>query len=141
VDAQDTYFQVFNQRIRDFCVNPHTGALYMALNGSSYPGSGPNIIKEFRNLAYTNTSVLNHEPEQNIVVYPNPVSNELSLNFSATFMGSTLEVINFNGQVVNTSLVNNATMKWDVQDWAAGNYFVRCSSPKGTVTKTFVVSH
>jgi hypothetical protein len=49
--------------------------------------------------------------------------------------------INFNGQVVNTSLVNNVTMKWDVQDWAAGNYFVRCTSPKGTVTKTFVVSH
>jgi hypothetical protein len=113
----------------------------MALNGSSYPGSGPNIIKEFRNLAYTNTSVLGHEPEQNITVFPNPVSNELALNFSPTFMGSTVEVIGFNGQTVSSSTVNNETMKWNVQDWAAGSYFVRCSSSKGTVTKTFVVAH
>jgi glucose/arabinose dehydrogenase len=140
-DAQDTYFQVFNQRIRDFCVNPHTGALYMALNGSSYPGSGPNIIKEFRNLNYTNTSVLNHAPAQNIVVYPNPVSNELTLNFSDSFIGSKVEIINFNGQLVNETQVVSSNMKWNAEEWAAGNYFVRCASPKGTITKTFVVSH
>jgi hypothetical protein len=122
-------------------VNPHTGALYMALNGSSYPGSGPNIIKEFRNLAYTNTSVLNHAPAQNIVVYPNPVSNELTLNFSDSFIGSKVEIINFNGQLVNETQVVSSNMKWNAEQWAAGNYFVRCASSKGTITKTFVVSH
>lgn len=50
--SEDQYFSNFNQRVRDVCVNPVTGAVYMALNGGSYPGSGPNEIKEFRNLAY-----------------------------------------------------------------------------------------
>lgn len=40
------------QRIRDICVNPHTGAVYVALNGANWPGEGPNVIKEYRNDAY-----------------------------------------------------------------------------------------
>jgi glucose/arabinose dehydrogenase len=50
--SEDQYFASFNQRVRDVCVNPVTGSVYMALNGGSYPGSGPNEIKEFRNLDY-----------------------------------------------------------------------------------------
>jgi len=50
--SEDQYFSNFNQRIRDVCVNPITGAVYMALNGGNYPGSGPNEIKEFRNYDY-----------------------------------------------------------------------------------------
>ena len=41
-------FSEFNQRVRDVAVNPITGALYLALNGPSYGGNGPNVIKEFR---------------------------------------------------------------------------------------------
>lgn len=40
------------QRIRDICVNPHTGAVYVALNGAGWPGQGPNVIKEYKNDAY-----------------------------------------------------------------------------------------
>ena len=36
----------FNQRIKDIAVN-YTGAFYLAFNGTQYPGSPPNIIKEF----------------------------------------------------------------------------------------------
>ena len=32
----------------DVAVNPYTGAIYLALNGPSYTGNGPNLIKEFR---------------------------------------------------------------------------------------------
>ena len=52
VISEDQYFSSFNQRVRDVCINPITGAVYMALNGGNYPGSGPNVIKEFRNLDY-----------------------------------------------------------------------------------------
>ena len=30
-------------RLRDLCVNPHDGSIYVATNGSSYPGFGPNL--------------------------------------------------------------------------------------------------
>jgi glucose/arabinose dehydrogenase len=52
VESEDQYFSSLNQRVRDVCINPITGAVYIALNGGSYPGSGPNMIKEFRNFDY-----------------------------------------------------------------------------------------
>ena len=52
VTGETQWFASYGQRIRDVAVNPYTGAVYLAFNGPSYPGSGPNIIKEFRNLAY-----------------------------------------------------------------------------------------
>ncbi len=52
VTGETQWFASYGQRIRDVAVNPYTGAVYLAFNGPSYPGSGPNIIKEFRNLDY-----------------------------------------------------------------------------------------
>ena len=52
VTGETQWFASYGQRIRDVAVNPTTGAVYLAFNGPSYPGSGPNIIKEFRNLDY-----------------------------------------------------------------------------------------
>ncbi len=49
----DKFLASLNERIRDICVNPHTGAVYIALNGADYPGVAPNIIKEFKNRNYT----------------------------------------------------------------------------------------
>lgn len=48
VTSEDSYFDNFG-RLRDVCINPHNGALYIATNGGSYPGSGPNQIVEFLN--------------------------------------------------------------------------------------------
>ena len=52
VTGETQWFASYGQRIRDVAVNPYTGAVYLAFNGPSYPGSGPNIIKEFRNMDY-----------------------------------------------------------------------------------------
>ena len=52
VTNETQHFASYGQRLRDVAVNPTTGAVYVAFNGSSYPGSGPNVIKEFRNLDY-----------------------------------------------------------------------------------------
>ena len=45
VTGEDQFFSSFNQRVRDVAVNPYTGSVYVAFNGTSYPGNGPNIIK------------------------------------------------------------------------------------------------
>lgn len=52
VTKNEKFLSSLNERIRDICVNPYTGAVYVALNGPNYPGQGPNVIKEYRNLKY-----------------------------------------------------------------------------------------
>jgi hypothetical protein len=138
VDAEDTYFQSFNRRIRDLCVNPHNGALYVAFNGPSYPGSGPNAIKEFSNLAFVGVNNVDAKT-QSIELFPNPVEDSANLVFSPTFLGSTYQVFNYTGQMVLESKVDQTQMTLDVSALTQGNYFLTCTSAQGTVSRTFVV--
>ncbi len=51
ITSEDQYFTNFG-RLRDVCINPETGCIYIATNGSQYPGTTPNCILEYCNLAY-----------------------------------------------------------------------------------------
>jgi len=139
VHPQDSYFSSFNLRIRDLCVNPYTGALYVAFNGASYPGSGPNTIKEFRNLAFNSTQDGHREALQEITVFPNPASEKINLTFSESFLGEQVEVFSFKGEIVYSGKVTQTNLSVDCSTYAAGSYFLRASSSLGTISRTFVV--
>jgi hypothetical protein len=140
VDSEDQYFASFNRRIRDICVNPNTGAVYVAFNGTQYPGAGPNMIKEFRNMAFVPSNVANLNAEQSMSVFPNPVNANATLTFSESFIGSSYAVYAFNGQKVAENKITATQQTLDCSAFGVGNYFIKASSDKGTITKTFVVS-
>jgi glucose/arabinose dehydrogenase len=133
----DAFFQSFNKRLRDLCVNPHDGSLYVALNGAQYPGSGPNIIKKFKNEAWVGVQSI--ETSENVMVYPNPTSNALNVQFSSNQMGGTFQIYSFTGSLVQEGLINATSMTIDVQNWEAGSYFIVSNATVGTTSKTFVV--
>ena len=138
IESEDQYFSEFNQRVRDICVNPNTGAVYVALNGPGYPGNGPNIIKEFVNEAYLSveeTTTLS----QNVKVYPVPATADLTMEFSDDFLGTSFQVISFDGRVVGRFVVAENRVRMNVSDWAAGQYYLSATTEKGTITRTFVV--
>lgn len=139
IESEDQYFSSFNQRVRDVCVNPHNGAVYIALNGASYPGVGPNMIKEFRNLDFITDSIPESIKIQKIDLWPNPAQNELNLKFSESFIGTSFKIISFQGQDVRAFKVDNIEMKIDISYLAQGTYYVKANSYLGTVTRTFVV--
>lgn len=139
IESEDQYFSEFNQRIRDICVNPHTGAVYVAFNGVSYPGSGPNIIKEFVNEAYVSVNNLESDAAPALGVFPNPVDNRGTLEFDESFIGGKFTILSFEGKVVDERFVEDSTMNFDASEWAPGQYFVRVKSAFGVATQTFVV--
>lgn len=125
-------------RIRDVAVNPHTGAVYIATNGPSYPGSGPNRIIEYRNMAYQPVSVTTvNTPDRFVRILPNPVGEQLTVQVSPHFVGSVCEVISFNGQTVANIAIRNDRLEVDATQWPAGMYFVRVAHAEGTITRTF----
>jgi aldose sugar dehydrogenase len=138
VESQEHFFQSFGQRLRDVCVNPYTGAVYIATNGSSYPGAGPNMIKEFRNMAYNSVHVPN-KPTQTIEVFPNPSSDRVTFTFSKSFVNMPYEIINFNGQTAKQGRITGEQMTFDKAQLPAGTYFLRAVSPKGMMTRTFIM--
>ena len=139
VEAENQYFTNFG-RLRDICINPHTGAIYIATNGPQYPGFGPNRIVEYRNMDYIPTNTAQVEAKENLVsIYPNPTTEASQIQFDELFLGQTYEIHSFSGQLVVSSIIDRTLIPLPELNLPKGTYYVKANSAKGTVTKTFVV--
>lgn len=141
VISEDQYFASFNQRVRDVAINPTTGSVYVAFNGPSYPGSGPNIIKEFRNEAFASGIAATASNQWKINLYPNPAHDQVIFESENLLEHATIEIIAFDGRTVLETVVQSNLCTWDVSGWAAGAYFARLKHADGIVTRTFEVQH
>lgn len=127
-------------RLRDLCVNPYNGAIYIATNGPEYPGSGPNRIVTYTNEAYIVNDVETVlDKNQFLNVFPNPMTETGTFTFSENFIGSTYEVISFSGEVVLKNNINSTQEVISTNKLAAGMYYIKAENKKGMITKTFVV--
>lgn len=139
VDSQDDYFQNYG-RIRDVCVNPYNGAVYFATNGPGYPGSGPNQIVSYRNFAYSGVGINESNSETQFVkVTPNPMVENMRIEFSENFIGSNYEIISYAGQIVMNDQISSTNLNLTKGDLSAGSYFIRATNNEGTITRAFVV--
>jgi hypothetical protein len=139
VTSEDQYFSSFNQRIRDVAVNPYTGSVYVAFNGPSYPGSGPNIIKEFRNEAFAST-VLERPDDLKPVAFPNPCTDRIQFAWDHDLHDAQYTVYSFTGEAVAQGRVNNSPLTLETKGWSNGSYFIALTHAQGTRTATFQVA-
>ena len=138
VESEDQYFSEFNQRVRDICVNPNTGAVYMALNGPYYPGSGPNIIKEFRPgvIDGINTIEADHV---DALIYPNPASDVVTIEVSESLIGGTYQLIDYSGRTAVTGSINSLSSQLNVTELARGSYYLLMQNGTQIITRTFAL--
>lgn len=138
VTLEDKYFTTLNQRFRDVCVNPYTGALYVALNGTSYPGTSPNKIKEFRNMAFLNVEEPAKTIGQKMELYPNPASENITVESASSLVGSSMKIYNYEGKLLKEVVIRSTKEAIDISELPAGNYWTITTSSLGSVTKNFV---
>jgi glucose/arabinose dehydrogenase len=122
--GEDQFFSSFNQRIRDIAVNPYTGAIYLAFNGTSYPGAPPNDIMEFRNLAYQSVGDLD---AVSIEVYPNPATDQAWISVHAGAVNADWSLIDAAGRVVRNGKLSGRRGALAIDGLDAGAYIVRCA--------------
>jgi hypothetical protein len=136
--SEDKLFTTLNQRFRDVCINPYTGALYVALNGTQYPGTAPNKIIMFA--PQDNTSNVVNKPTvgQSMLLFPNPASNNITIESAASLLGSNFIVFNNEGKQVLSTQIQTTKQNIDISALPAGAYWTVASSAIGTVTRTFV---
>jgi glucose/arabinose dehydrogenase len=142
VKSEKQYFANYG-RLRDVCFNPYNGALYFATNGPSYPGSGPNRIIEYRNLAYTpssNTPDI-EDASQFIKLSPVPmvVGQQLTAEFSESFLGTDYQVFNFEGKQVLQAKITGTRELVATEHLPKAAYYLTATNARGTISKKFVV--
>lgn len=77
--------------------------------------------------------------ENDIVVYPNPVSDQLTVSLRTdAFQVTNMAVYDINGKLVHTQAVNDNQIEMSTRELASGNYFLRLSDGKNSVTTKFV---
>ncbi len=135
VESEDQLFASFNQRIRDVAVNPYTGAIYLAFNGPSYPGSGPNLIKEFRPTGTNNVPSVN---DRGVEVFPNPATEFLSLRVGETWSGLAFDVWDVAGaKIAEGTLEDN--LRLPLAGWTAGTYILTATGAGGSTLSRVVL--
>ena len=139
VTSEDQYFSSFNQRIRDVAVNPYTGSVYVAFNGTSYPGSGPNIIKEFRNEAFA-SAVAEIPAQLKPLAFPNPCTDRIQFEWENDLAGVEYTVYAFSGESIAQGQVLNQPLVLETGDWSVGSYFIVLSHSEGERSATFQVA-
>ena len=75
--------------------------------------------------------------------YPIPASNNLNLDLGNdnSWIGSTAEIIDIEGQIVNKSIINNLSTSINVKDLKDGLYFVKVINGDNIITKKIIIKH
>ena len=85
------------------------------------------------------TGIPQYLTENDIVVYPNPVADQLTVSLRTnSFQVTSMSVFDINGKLVNTQAVSDNQIEMNTQSLAAGSYFLRLSDGKNSVTTKFV---
>ena len=86
---------------------------------------------------YTITTVGIRDMQQNVSIYPNPTTSNVTLDLSG-LNARTVELFSMNGQLLNTVVPTDETMTLSLSQYANGIYFARIHSDKGVTTQKIV---
>jgi len=74
------------------------------------------------NLVQTGTNITLKDEE--VIIYPNPISDVLNITVPEEFIDGGLQIININGKIVKSSKISDLTISLSVQDLLPGVYTV-----------------
>lgn len=96
-----------------------------------------NVANEFK---FSDIVNVNLKGKTGILVFPNPASNSLTIEYGDQYKGGKLSLVNAAGQsVLNRTISNDARLVLDVNTLAQGVYFVELSTPAGAKQRRQVV--
>jgi hypothetical protein len=87
----------------------------------------------------TNVGINGAELDGALSLFPNPASTMVTLRVSEMMVGSTVSIVDVNGRVVMSEVLNNQTLTVDLSNMSQGAYFVRITGEQNTVVRKLIV--
>jgi hypothetical protein len=91
---------------------------------------------EYRDHAVTSFASANTREENIFKLFPNPVSNDLTIQTNNS--SNLVEIIDVNGKLILSKTISNA-YKLNVSNWSKGMYFIKVTNDHAVTTQTFIV--
>lgn len=85
------------------------------------------------------TGVAQYLTENDLVIYPNPVTDQLNVSLRTNkYQVTRVAIYDMNGKLVCSQPVADNLIRMDVQGFSAGTYFLRLSDGKNMMTTKFI---
>lgn len=73
------------------------------------------------------------------LIYPNPVKDELTIQVDEKMIGATIELLDLNGRLLTTSIIEKTSSLFDISIFPSGTYFLQINNSGVQQLKTVVV--
>lgn len=138
------YRGVWQKSDWDYVLSIATSTVDWKCYPSYPPGGGYNLYDIRISELYDSTmaNIITTESENNnIYIYPNPVTNYLNIDFSAILLKNniTVEIINLNGQILYTKKSSSQNLKIDMSNFKKGLYLIRVHMKEKVLTKKIFI--
>jgi hypothetical protein len=109
--------------------NPLLGTTYYRLKQTDYNGA----------FEYFDPVAVTYYNESEFQVYPNPATNQITIDFGGLSAESTIQLYSLTGQMVKSFSVWQAVQTLDVSDLASGNYILTVLNGNQPLVKRIVI--
>lgn len=135
--------------LKDFGLNDTTCFIAFHVETHEYTGSSKIIYRVFNknnpldsatlyfNISYSKPSGMNDLLENNLNIYPNPVTNKINIETALDLQNATLNIVNSLGEIVMKKQLISDT-EFDVSNLKNGVYFLNIVSNNHTVFRKFI---
>ncbi len=135
--------------LKDFGLNDTTCFIAFHVETHEYTGTSKIIYRVFNknnpldsatlyfNISYSKPSGLNDLMENNLNIYPNPVTNKINIETMLDLQNATLNIVNSLGEIVMKKQLISDT-EFDVSNFKNGVYFLNIVSNNYTVFRKFI---
>lgn len=87
----------------------------------------------------TISSSIDPETVEQLAVYPNPATDNLTIEFPVFGINDkTIEILDLSGKIVATTQFSSFKVNMDISGLSNGVYFLRLSCEEGLITKKFI---
>jgi uncharacterized repeat protein (TIGR01451 family) len=93
------------------------------------------VLNTYVSVIHTAIQESSASDDKNIVVYPNPATNSLTI---ATSYKSTIQILNIQGQLISTFTTSGNNTTIDVSSFPGGLYFIKVITDRGIAVRKFV---
>ena len=115
----------------------NTATLYVPAGSKTAYQNDP-VWGKFTNIVESPVTSIETINSSNFNIYPNPTTDNVSINFTEAVSGS-ISLVDLHGNVVATKSISGNTSNISTSDLASGVYVVKINSDKGVAVKQLVI--
>lgn len=131
---------IYNPAVKNASTWPFDASQYILLNIAIEPIISASFTQSTMEVDYVRVyqqsplATPNQVPVNNVVVYPNPVTDYVTIQITEELLGAHAKMYSILGQELNSFILNKQQNTIDVSDYQKGIYLVRIETESGTKT-------